>query len=78
MPTAELTVEMPVEELDFLRAYAKAQGTTVAMLMQRYAQALRNAPRRTPHPANVQLTGTIPSDVDAREVYRQHILKKHG
>lgn len=78
MPTAELTVEMPVEELDFLRAYAKAQGTTVATLMQRYAQALRNAPRRAPHPANVQFTGTVPSDVDAREVYRQHITEKHG
>jgi hypothetical protein len=77
MPNAELTIEMPAEEADFLQAYAKAHGTTVATLMARYAQALRNAPRRPPHSANVQFTGTIPAEVDAREVYLQHMLKKH-
>jgi len=77
MPNAELTIEMPAEEVDFLKAYAKEHGTTVATLMARYAQALRNAPRRPPHPANVQFTGTIPSEVDAREAYLQHMVEKH-
>ena len=53
MPSAELIIELPAEEADFLQAYAKEHGTTVATLMTRYAQALRNAPRRPPHPANV-------------------------
>jgi hypothetical protein len=77
MPTAELIVELPVEELDFLKAYAEEHGTTVAVLLKRYAQALRHSPRRLPHPANVQFTGTVPTDVDARDVYRQHIIEKH-
>ena len=77
MPSAELTIEMPAEEVDFLKAYAKAHGTTVAMLMARYAQALRNAPRRPPHPANVQFTGTVPAEVDAREAYLRHMIEKH-
>lgn len=77
MPTAELIVELPVEEVDFLKSYAQEHGTTVATLLKRYAQALRNAPRRLPHPANVQFTGTVPADVDAREVYRQHVIEKH-
>ena len=77
MPSAELTIEMPAEEVDFLKAYAKEHGTTVATLMARYAQALRNAPRRLPHPANVQFTGTVPAEVDAREAYLQHMVEKH-
>ncbi len=77
MPSSELIIELPAEEADFLRAYAREHGTTVASLMARYAQALRNAPRRPPHPANVQFTGTIPSEVDAREDYLQHMVKKH-
>ncbi len=77
MPSAELIIELPAEEADFLQAYAKEHGTTVARLMARYAQALRNAPRRPPHPANVQFTGTIPEEVDARETYLQHMVEKH-
>jgi hypothetical protein len=77
MSSAELIIELPAEEADFLQAYAKEHGTTVASLMARYAQALRNASRRPPHPANVQFTGTIPSEVDARETYLQHMVKKH-
>ena len=76
MPSAELIVELPAEEVDFLQAYAREHGTTVATLMARYAQALRNTPRRPPHPANVQFTGTIPSDVDVRETYLQHVVEK--
>lgn len=77
MPSAELIIELPAEEADFLRAYAKEHGTTVAALMARYANALRNAPRRPPHPANVQFTGTIPAVVDVHETYLQHVTKKH-
>ena len=77
MPSAELIIELPEEEADFLRAYAREHGSTVATLMARYAQALRNSPRRPPHPANVQFTGTIPSEVDVRETYLQQMVKKH-
>lgn len=77
MLTAELTIELPAEELDFLQAYAKEHGTSVATLMARYAQALRNAPRRPPHPANVQFTGTVPAEVDAREIYVAAMIEKH-
>ena len=77
MPSAELIIELPAEEVDFLRSYAREHGTTVATLMARYAQALRNAPRRPPHPANVQFTGTIPPEVEVRETYSQDMVEKH-
>ena len=50
---------------------------TLSSLMARYVKALRAAPRRAPHPANLQFTGTIPADVDALEAYRQHLIEKH-
>jgi tryptophan synthase alpha subunit len=37
--SAELTIELPAEEADFLRAYAREHGITVSILMARYAQA---------------------------------------
>lgn len=77
MTTAELIVELPIEEADFLKLYAEQHGMTVAELLNRYAQALRNAPRQIPHPANVLFTGVVPADADAREVYRRHIIEKH-
>jgi len=77
MPSAELTIELPAEEVDFLQAYAKEHGTTVAGLMARYAQALRSAPRRPIHPDVQKLTGLIPPEIDAKETYIQHILEKH-
>ena len=77
MPSAELTIELPSEEVDFLQAYAKAHGTTVAELMARYSQALRGAPPRPIHPDVQKITGIIPPEVDAKEAYTQHILEKH-
>ncbi len=77
MPSAELIIELPAEEADFLRAYAREHHTTVAGLLARYAQALRNAPRRPPHPANAEMTGAIPPEVDVRETYFHDMAEKH-
>lgn len=78
MTTAELKVQLPGDDIAFLESYAAEHRMTLSGLMARYVMALRAAPRRAPHPANLQFTGTIPSDVDAREAYRQHLIEKHG
>ena len=77
MTTAELKVQLPGDDIAFLESYAAAHRMTLSSLMARYVPALRAAPRRAPHPANLQFTGTIPADVDARETYRQHLIEKH-
>ena len=77
MTTTELKVQLPGDDIAFLKSYAEQHHMTLAGLMARYVTALRAAPRRAPHPANLQFTGTIPADVDAREAYHQHLIEKH-
>lgn len=78
MPTAELKVQLPGDDIAFLKSYAEQHRMTLSSLMARYVTALRAAPRCAPHPANLQLTGTIPADADAREAHSQHLIEKLG
>lgn len=78
MTTVELKVQLPGDDIAFLESYAAQHHMSVSSLMARYITALRAAPRRAPHPANLQFTGTIPAEVDARELYRRHLIEKHG
>ena len=77
MTTAELKIQLPGEAIAFLESYAAEHRMTLTSLMARYVTALRAAPRRAPHPANLQFTGTVPGDVDVREAYRLHLIEKH-
>jgi hypothetical protein len=77
MPTAELKVQLPGDDIAFLESYAAQHRMSLSSLVARYVTALRAAPRRAPHPANLQFSGTIPPDVDALEDHRQHLSEKH-
>ena len=77
MPTAELTVRLPAEEVEFLRDYAQQHGLTVADLVARYVKLLQKVPSRPAHPANLQFTGVVPEDIDVRELYWEHMAEKH-
>ena len=77
MNTAELTIHLPAEEASFLESYAQQHQTTVDELVARYAKGLKRSVGYTPHPANRSFTGIVPTDTDARESYRQHVLEKH-
>jgi hypothetical protein len=77
MTTAELKVELPGDDIAFLKTYAEQHRMTLTGLMARYVAALRAAPRRAPHLANLHFTGTVPADVDAREAFRQRLMEKH-
>lgn len=70
----ELTVQLPEDEAHVLEAYAKEHSISLAELLVRYARRLQH---RDPHPDNVKFTGTVPTEVDARESHRQHIENKH-
>jgi hypothetical protein len=77
MNATEMTVQIPREEAEFLETYAKEHATSVAEIFTRYARRLQSTTRRAPHPENVKFSGAVPSDVDAREDYRKHVLDKH-
>ena len=77
MKNPELTIRLPGEDVAFLQAYAREHGLTLAGLVARYVAALRAAPRRLPHPANLQFTGTVPAGLEARAVHSGHLIRKH-
>ena len=77
MPTAELTLQLPAEEVEFLKAYAKEQGTTAAELLATYVKRLRANGHKPLHPDIVNITGLMPADIDVKAEYRQHLLDKH-
>ena len=76
MKTTALTVQLLEDDAQFLEAYAKEHAVSIAELFARYARRLQHAPRY-PHPENLKFTGAVPSDVDTRAEYRQHLTEKH-
>ena len=77
MPTAELTLRLPAEEVEFLKAYAQEHGTTAAELLATYVKRLRANGQKPLHPDVANITGLIPVDTDVTAEYRQHMLDKH-
>jgi hypothetical protein len=77
MKATEVTIQLPREEAEFLETYAKEHSTSVSEIFTRYARRLQSTTRGAPHPENVKFTGSVPSDIDAREAYRRSIVDKH-
>ena len=77
MSTAELTINLPIEDASFLKSYAQQHGTTVDQLIASYAKILKGPPQSPLHPDIVKLTGLVPADLDGRDEYRLHLIKKH-
>lgn len=77
MPSAELRLQLPAEELEFLKTYADEHGTTVAEIVTRYVQRLKLSESQPLHPDIVNLTGLVPADIAAKAEHHQHLLDKH-
>jgi hypothetical protein len=77
METMKLTVRLPKQDLEFAKHYAREHGMTVTELIDRYLRALQAVPKSKIHPEVERISGLVPSDVDAREIYIEHILEKH-
>lgn len=78
----KLTVRLPEENVDFVKRYAAEHGTTVTDVLDRYLSRLRESdvvgqPEARIDPKVEQISGLVPSDVDARGLYHEHLLEKH-
>lgn len=76
--TTKLTIRIPVQDALFAKRYAREHGITVTEVIDRYLRQLRELEGYGPSATLEQITGLIPSDIDAEELYRQHQLDKHG
>ena len=77
MPTAELTLELPADEIQFLKAYAEEHGTTIAALVEAYVRRLKDSGRQPLHPDVLSLTGLVPPELDAKTEHIKRLLEKH-
>lgn len=74
----KLTVRLPRENLEFVKRYAAEHHSTVTDVLNRYLTRLREgAEGRRIHPDVARISGLVPSDVDARALYQEHLLGKH-
>lgn len=46
--------------------------------LDRYLRVLQAEPNSKIHPGVERISGLAPSEVNAREVYREHLLEKHS
>jgi hypothetical protein len=77
MDTAKLTLRLPTEDADFIKAYAKEHGISVSAVLNRFVQRLKAAQSQDIHPDIYQIAGIVPQDVDAEAEYHDHLLEKH-
>ncbi|GAB4256148.1 MAG: hypothetical protein Kow0092_01970 [Deferrisomatales bacterium] len=77
METTKLTVRLPRAEVEFAKRYAREHGITVTALIDRYFSRLRAGAPGPVHPEVELFSGLVPEHVDARRLYREHLLDKH-
>lgn len=75
--TTKLTIRIPVQDAMFAKQYARDHGITVTEVIDRYLRQLRELEDYSPSPALEEITGLIPSDIDAETTYREHQVDKH-
>lgn len=78
METAKLTVRLPKKDLEFAKRYAQEHHITVTELIDRYLRRLQGEQPAVIHPDVEKISGLVPADVDARALYHQHLMEKHG
>ena len=78
MARAKLTVRLPEENLAFLKEIAAANHVTVTEMIGRYLMRLRKQMESPIHPEVQRVTGLVPADVNAREVWRATLERKHS
>ena len=77
MSGSELTITLPASEVAFLQGFAKRHNTTISNLIDHYIKQLQMLEKYAHHPEAEKFAGILPSDLDGREVYYEHLEKKH-
>jgi hypothetical protein len=77
MQREKLTIRLPKQNLDFVKHYAAEHHLTVTEVIDRYLSRLRQQQYPMIHPDVESISGLVPSDIDAKQDYHEHILQKH-
>ena len=63
--TSKLTIRLPVEDVDFVKRYAKANGLSVTEVIDRYLRRMRLLSSEATPAALDEITGLLPADMNA-------------
>ncbi|MCD4749338.1 MAG: DUF6364 family protein [Thermoanaerobaculales bacterium] len=75
---SKLTVRLPDESLKFLKQYAAEHGLTVTAVLCRFLKRLQEgASEEDIHPNVARMSGIVPTEVDSKVLYHDHLLEKH-
>ena len=77
METQKLTVRLPVDDIAYLKGYARHSGITVTEVLHRYVFRLRELERVDIHPEVSHVAGLAPANADARAEYSSHLEDKY-
>ena len=73
-----ITIPLPDEDLNFLRAYSEAHGISAEAFLARQARNLRERLQKPLHPEVEAASGIISSEITAEEAHREHVETKHA
>ena len=77
METQKLTVRLPVDDIAYLKGYARHSGITVTEALHRYVYRLRELERVDIHPEVSHVAGLAPANADAKAEYSSHLEDKY-
>lgn len=77
METQKLTVRLPVDDIAYLKGYARDRGITVTEALRRYLHRLRELEHGGIHPEVAAVSGLVSAQVDAQAVFAEHLDRKH-
>lgn len=73
----ERTIHISEKDAETLETYARKHDLTIDEVLHRFVASLRDASSKNIHPDVRAITGLVPSDVDAKEEYGRHQIRKH-
>ncbi len=76
--TSKLTIRLPVEDVEFVKRYAKANGLSVTEVIDRYLRRMRLLDSESPPAALDEITGLLPADLDVDAEMRERQFTKHS
>ena len=72
-----ITIPLPDEDLAFLRAWSKTQGTSVEAFLAQQASNLRQHLQRPLQPLVVESSDILSREIVGEEKHREHLEIKH-
>ena len=76
--TCKLTIRLPVEDVDFVKRYAKAHGLGVTEVIDRDLRRMRLLDNEALPATLDEITGLLPADMDAEAEMRERRAIKRG